>query len=410
VPAEQDSDGLRPKSKNDSLGEKQNHERGLDRPKQEFDRVLERLDTFNHDVIHLGPHLTKKREQSKAYLLGTSDTIPVPPFLKQTLYRYAELYAMADSLAIYFRDRTVNTLLFLFSLFFIAVVCFNVFAIWGEYLTTLLGETWGKWLGLLFLLFYLVLLVSAYSIWYLQASRRQYQSKYLDYRALAEGVRVHFFWSLAGIPDSVALHYLRKQKSELDWIRNSIRVANLLCEAQNQDHPPAFREVRLQERYHMLLKQWVDDQQSYFTRASIREQRKLDRHERWVRRFFTIGIVLAVMLFLLQGALQLVAQDQAWMQQVPLVDLLIFLMTLAVALAALREGYIDKMAYTEQIKQYQRMSHLFQLASQHLKAALKGERLQEAERVILELEKEALTENGDWVLLHRARPINVPVG
>jgi hypothetical protein len=111
VPAEQDSDGLRPKSKNDSLGEKQNHERGLDRPKQEFDRVLERLDTFNHDVIHLGPPLTKKREQSKAYLLGTSDTIPVPPLLKQTLYRYAELYAMADSLAIHFRDRTVNTLL-----------------------------------------------------------------------------------------------------------------------------------------------------------------------------------------------------------------------------------------------------------------------------------------------------------
>jgi hypothetical protein len=77
---------------------------------------------------------------------------------------------------------------------------------------------------------------------------------------------------------------------------------------------------------------------------------------------------------------------------------------------SLREGYIDKMAYTEQIKQYQRMSHLFQLASQHLKAALKGERLQEAERVILELGKEALTENGDWVMLHRARPINVPVG
>jgi hypothetical protein len=48
--------------------------------------------------------------------------------------------------------------------------------------------------------------------------------KYQDYRALAEGMRVQFYWRLAGLKLSVADHYLRKQRSELDWICSAIRV------------------------------------------------------------------------------------------------------------------------------------------------------------------------------------------
>jgi hypothetical protein len=405
--AEQDSSGERSESKNDHLGKKQNQQRRLDTHQHVFDGVLESLNTFNHDIIQLGPQLAKKQEQSKVYLFGTLDTITLPPGLKQTLYRYADVYAIADSMAIYFKNQTVNTLLFLFSLFFIAVVCFNVFAALGGYLVTLFGETWGEWLSLLFLLFYLILLVCAYYIWYSRTTRGHYQSKFLDYRALAEGVRVQFFWCLAGIPDSVALHYLRKQKSELDWIRNSMRVANLLCDVQSQDRSPTFTGASLAERYRALLKDWVNDQETYFTRASAREQRKLEGHERWIQRCFVTGMVLAVMAFLVQ-VLELVFQYPEWIHTVPIVDLLVFLMSLALVVAALREWYTTRMAYSEQIKQYQRMSYLFRLASQRLKAALKRERPQEAEHVIRELGKEALEENGDWVLLHRTRPISVP--
>jgi hypothetical protein len=405
--AEQDSSGERPERKNEHPGKKQNQQRRLETSKQEFDGVLESLNTFNHDISHLGPQLTKEQEQSKVYLFGTLNTVTLPPDLKQTLYRYADVFAIADSMAIYFRDRTVNTLVFLFSLFFIAVVCFNVFTTLGVDLVASYGDVWGERLKFLFLLFYLILLVCAYYIWYSRATRGHYQSKYLDYRALAEGVRVQFFWSLAGIVDSVALHYLRKQKSELDWIRNSMRVANLLCDVQSQDRPAAFTGASLDDRYRMLLKNWVDDQQTYFTRASARQQRKLEEHERWVQRLFITGMGLAVLVFLLQGLL-IVSLYPEWISTIPIVDLLLFLMSLALVFAALRDTYTTRMAYSEQIKQYQRMSYLFRLASQHLKAALKAGRPQEAEHVIRELGKEALEENGDWVLLHRTRPISVP--
>ena len=35
---------------------------------------------------------------------------------------------------------------------------------------------------------------------------------------------MQIFWRLAGLRDSAADHYLRKQKSELDWIRNAVRL------------------------------------------------------------------------------------------------------------------------------------------------------------------------------------------
>jgi protein-S-isoprenylcysteine O-methyltransferase Ste14 len=56
---------------------------------------------------------------------------------------------------------------------------------------------------------YLGMLLSAFA-WYLWAKRRDYQNKYLDYRALAEGLRVQLFWWLSGLKEAVADHYLRR--------------------------------------------------------------------------------------------------------------------------------------------------------------------------------------------------------
>ncbi|MCA9061399.1 MAG: hypothetical protein KDA85_22950, partial [Planctomycetaceae bacterium] len=40
-----------------------------------------------------------------------------------------------------------------------------------------------------------------------------------DMRALAEGLRVQFYWIIAGLHDSVAASYLQRQRGEMDWFR-----------------------------------------------------------------------------------------------------------------------------------------------------------------------------------------------
>ncbi len=53
------------------------------------------------------------------------------------------------------------------------------------------------------------------------------QDRFQDYRALAEGLRVEFYWRLARVRESVYDHYLARQEGELDWIRNAMRAARL---------------------------------------------------------------------------------------------------------------------------------------------------------------------------------------
>ena len=83
---------------------------------------------------------------------------------------------------------------------------------------------------------------------------------------------------------------------------------------------------------------------------------------------------------------------------------------LAPILAGLMIGYAEKRAFGDHAKQYERMSILFSNARGHLKKLLDEGDYLRACQLITELGKEALMENGDWVLIHRDRPIEVPKG
>ena len=63
-----------------------------------------------------------------------------------------------------------------------------------------------------------------------------------------------------------------------------------------------------------------------------------------------------------------------------------------------------------QAKRYHWMSALFKQTSEQLKALLNEQKSSEAQRLILDLGKEALEENGDWVIIHRERTLEVPKG
>ena len=82
--------------------------------------------------------------------------------------------------------------------------------------------------------------------------------------------------------------------------------------------------------------------------------------------------------------------------------------TMPAVIGALLHGYTEKQALSEHVKQYDRMSVLFANAKQRLSEALDGEKLHEARLLLRELGREALAENGDWVLLHRQRPLEIP--
>ena len=87
-------------------------------------------------------------------------------------------------------------------------------------------------------------------------------------------------------------------------------------------------------------------------------------------------------------------------------SLVITASALAMVSAGLVHGYIEKRAFGEHLESYGQILAMFDF----YKKVLRRERTEDAKDDFLEFGKMALRENGDWVRLHRWRPLDPPRG
>jgi len=227
-----------------------------------------------------------------------------------------------------------------------------------------------------------------------------YQNKHLDYRAFAEGLRVQLFWNIIKLKEDVSEHYLRKQQSELDWIRYAIRSCSIpMGESNESDDKKSDNENKY--AFRLAEEHWVENQRIYFLNATQREKIGLSRRELVSKIFYWGGLGIAILMLIIEIYLH----EMEFFHH-----LLVVIIGTFLAIAAAVQGHSEKMAFAEQQKQYMLMRDLFTYASQYLAAATENQDFVKARDIIMDLGEEALTENGDWVLLHRARPITVPKG
>jgi hypothetical protein len=218
------------------------------------------------------------------------------------------------------------------------------------------------------------------------------QGRYLDYRALAEGLRVQFYWRLAGLTDNASASYLRKQLDELRWIREALRATGAVP-------PPSSARADL------ALKCWVHGQADYYASHARLHERRTQRMERWSQTSLTIGLVAAFSLVVLWRLLERFTNWHHW---------IVLVMGIAPVGAALWEAYAERIGSRTQSNQYARFAAIF-LRAERLVSRLELEpptpsRRQSELVVLRELGREALIENADWVLLLRDRPIALPKG
>lgn len=344
-----------------------------------FDSILADTDLFNSDEIRLLPSLGELHAQSKQYL---SPELPESLSDERTS-NLAEYFSIADTLAIYFQKRTLRSLRVLFS----TVMCATV--IFGFYSNVDLGHPFE--LVVLFAIF-----LVAYVIFYF-AARKKYQDKFQDYRALAEGLRIQYYWKLAGIDESVANNYLKEQRSELDWIRHGLRSWSLPLYKTGKpllDLPPEENK----RRWGIIVNGWVMDQYKYFAKSSLREVARLKKINKVANIFLGTGFLLI--------ALNMVYQYFIGYRHLPV---LLFMSSVLPVGAGLLFGYAEKRSLSAHARQYERMAALFSKAKRHLDESIEAGNFDEARNIIYELGREALKENGEWVLTHRERPIEIPL-
>ena len=283
----------------------------------------------------------------------------------------------ADWLAMHFQHRVLlamRTIYTLAALMGIAFTCYAHFAAQN------------------YLIYLFLLLFALGTTMTAVAKRRGWHRKYLDYRALAEGLRIQSYWRRAGISltrDHAFAHddFLQRQNVELGWIRNVMRASGL---------PPSHAPPATAAELAAVIAEWVGEpgrsgQLHYYERKSIecagmhRVTEALGALSLWG------GVSISVLLALF--ALRLEDETKAS---------LVAVMGILSIIAAVREAYAYRKADKVLLKQYRFMERILGTA----RTALDQTSDPVEQRAILRaLGHAALTEHAEWTLMQRERQV-----
>lgn len=397
------------------------------REKRQFTTMCRSINRIN---LWLRTNPPPAAEDAVASLLG-QDLHPVPEGLRQL----AMLRAAAGTLARRRSAWAVRLNVVVFALIFLAALSFHLYA------HPLQGTTdqsshqppllWA-FLGLLLVAYVTVKVVDF----------RRLERQALDARALAEALRVQVYWAAAGLGESVAAHYLQQVRSEMSWIRQAVRACSLGVHACST----AFAQLSADDqiaRLRTVGQRWLEGQRDYYHRRHT----AYHRSHHWCRYG---GLTLAILgwllaLALVAGDFLAVGQAQApaaadtatppathaapappqpatavpdnhaaasgphgWSALQPPHWLLVLSGTLAVA-GGLLIAYGERRAFEELARQYNRMAVLYEHGIDALQTCLERGNVASSQRVLTEMGREALTENASWLILRRARRVELPV-
>ena len=287
------------------------------------------------------------------------------------------LFCIADWLAIHYQGLTLRTL-----------KCTHILAFLMGLMFILYSDLKTREV---FMFMFLALFLIAAAIQKL-ALQRAWHRKYLDYRALAEGLRVQFYLAAAGITsdnESKFMHdnFLQTQDPELGWIRNVMRVAGTRVDAE-----PAVTASGLE----FTMREWIggatSGQLGYYKRKAAQWLHRNRNTERMSMLSLAISVVVVLVI--------LIAGDAIGEQ---VVDPLFIIMGAILLAYAVRQGYAQSIAEKELIKQYEFMLRVFENANRRLGGADDD---RERRQVIRALGGSCLDEHAEWILMHRDKSLD----
>jgi hypothetical protein len=316
--------------------------------------------------------------------------------------RWCDLYAVADTLAQKWQRRFRQDWTWLFVLGFAAFALFEIFAHLapvGEDLGARFNmqERYARMIDLLLLGGYVIAFPLIYGIFRL-ARARQDQEQFLDYRALAEALRVAIFWRLNGI-GSVADAYPIKLPRELAWVKTCLLNEELL------DFASEISAAALDPRsYGWARAIWIEGQLSYFHSKGPQHLEDAERREK-ISLIILAGALIAAVA-LLAGRwfdarpLDPFVLHHQWGQ-----ELLLFCIAMLPGLAAVFAGYGEALAFRAQSRQFDRMRELFERALYLLPPTPDPTHSEHVRGLFREIGSEAMRESAEWVAIYRQRPL-----
>jgi hypothetical protein len=299
------------------------------------------------------------------------------------------------------------------------------------------------------LLFDYAVVAAVVFVIYLRSRLSRHAERALDYRALAEGLRVGLFWKLVAIggespaaplapplPRSVSEAYPIPQPNALAFVKASLRSLDL---TDRLDPPVRASQVAL-DAYGWTREFWVTAQRDACRTVAARYSGIAERRQRWAMGLLIASAVVAAIFSAIdiydeftarpstimswaEGSAGFIVSHASFLPGVVAdfvnavagltYPILVFVIALLPGLAALMLGYSAQMVFKAQSKQCAQTAFLFERALEMLpephhsgrksimSGVLEPELAAHCQAVLAELGTAAMRDSADWVALHR---------
>lgn len=372
---------------------------------RQFHNTCQAVDDFNRDVRSLPRSQDGANGDESA-----ADAAALANFLKSTglpanlappaIGSLARVRSAAAALSRRLEPRVAWLLRGLFLLMFAFAVCFHVYAhVFAVHDGHPLHAP--KWMAAALWALAVALFLTQF------VAYRRMDTRRLDYRALAEALRVRCWWAMAGVPASVSDTYLHQFRGEMSWARRALSTISPPPRMWSEGFealPPADRQRLLVA----VRDGWVKDQARQYHKSSHRNERKAVTLRRLGFGLALLGWLSALALLVWPAASHPTPAEHpsAWV---------IIGIGLAVLLGGLLFAYQERRSHEELAKLYERMAVLFDRGYEDLVSRLNKKDFTTADEsvargVIEQLGREAIAENAQWLVLRRSRPFEPPLG
>lgn len=372
----------------------------------ETDAVLGQLDEFNEDVVRYGGAGPVQAPLLRAFDADAPDASGGPGPGRACAAPYLDAWGAADLLAHRYQRLRRRTILALFGLAALALLCFEFYAHGPAPLRD------AAWL----LAGYVVALVGSV-LAVVVARRGRVEAKYLVYRSFAEALRVQATWRGLRVADRADDHYRPLHEDAIAWVRHGLKSLHVLAEGAAPPTLDPKASLAWAERT------WIAAQLAFFGARVHGSERRLRALLRWSWWLFVVGLLLAPVAAWAapshgaahgappaahagEGAEARGAEgDEATRH-----GLLLIALVVAVAASGFCRAWIGQMAYEATVDRYASALEVFRRAQRAVRSAIAAGEVAAGVEVVRALGSEALSENVGWVLLHRDHPLEIRAG
>ena len=334
--------------------------KALNTNRNHFGQVFQNIQSFNRTILSVAPNYSAETARSIDYL-GLSSLENLPQSLKRDMNRFG----ICDVLANKKQDTYKHALHLMFAVSLLTGIMVQIYA--------------GIRMSHLFLSLYLFGMLLAYLL-YVFFKSRHLDRIYHDYRAIAEALRVHIYWHVAGIKDSVAAYFLRKQRGELEWLRIALQNWQFLDFSENVTAVGTVQQVQ---------DTWIAGQLAYYAKACKTCLHYSKQMSRAALAFYMLSLLLAAIFLFLGEKVQFLEKYES------------FWVGIGPFFLAFFGYYQNKTAWSEHAESYTHAGRIFWTAQERLKGSCSDLHRRE---VLRKLGQESLKEHSEWVLVHRKRP------